>query len=131
MPAADRGSVARGIFENGRGDAVTARLLASQEVPDRAVGFHAQQAVELFLKAVLAHEGVAYERTHDLQRLVGLLARSAVNPPPGPEDLAELTPWAVELRYGDPFDPEPIDRAWALGVVERVQQWAERRLAPG
>jgi len=57
--------VAAGLLESARGDADAARLIADAEVPDRIVGFHAQQAVEMFLKAVLAMRGVGYERTHD------------------------------------------------------------------
>jgi len=57
--------VAAGLLESARGDADAARLIADAEVPDRIVGFHAQQAVEMFLKAVLVMRGVGYERTHD------------------------------------------------------------------
>ncbi len=96
--------------------------MADAEVPDRIVGFHAQQAVELFLKAVLSLQGVGYERTHDIERLASLLSAGGVEPPPDVDELAQLTPWAVERRYGDPFEPEPLDRQWALRLVDSVEE---------
>jgi len=47
-------------------DAKAMQLLASnQEISDEIVGFHAQQAVEKWLKAVLGYQGVEFEYTHD------------------------------------------------------------------
>jgi len=76
--------VPAGLLESAREDAAAARLITDAEVPDRIVGFHAQQAVEMFLKAVLAMRGVGYERTHDIERLTSLVsnrlaATAAVN----------------------------------------------------
>jgi HEPN domain-containing protein len=124
--------VAAGLLESAREDAAAALLTADAEVPDRIVGFHAQQAVEMFLKAVLALRGVAYERTHDIERLTSLVSNSGLAPPAEIDDLAQLTPWAVERRYGDPFDPEPLDRDWAVELVGTTEDWAGRAFAaPG
>jgi len=76
----------------------------------------------MFLKAVLAVPGVGYERTRDIERLTSLVSNSGLEPPLEIDQLAQLTPWAVERRYGDPFDPEPLDRQWAL------ERWAHLRL---
>ncbi len=122
--------VPAGLLESAREDAAAARLIADVEVPDRIVGFHAQQAVEMFLKAVLAMRGVAYERTHDIERLTSLVSDSGLELPPDTDELARLTPWAVERRYGDPFDPEPLDRQWAVDLVGRTEGWAARAFAP-
>lgn len=103
--------------------------MAGAEVPDRIVGFHAQQAVEMFLKAVLSLRGIGYERTHDIERLASLISEGGVELPPDIDALAQLTPWAVERRYGDPFDPEPLDRQWALRVVGDAEDWAGRAFA--
>jgi HEPN domain-containing protein len=92
-------------LECAKEDAGVARLMADAEVPDRIVGFHAQQAVEMFLKAVLSLRGIGYERTHDIERLASLISEGGVEPPPDLDDLAQLTPWAVERRYGDPLRP--------------------------
>lgn len=122
--------VPAGLLESAREDAAAARLIADAEVPDRIVGFHAQQAVEMFLKAVLAMRGVPYERTHDIERLTSLVSDSGLEPPPDIDELAQLTPWAVERRYGDPFDPEPLDRKWAVDIVGRTEDWAARAFVP-
>lgn len=121
--------IAAGLLESARGDAAAARLIADAEVPDRIVGFHAQQAVEMFLKAVLAMRGVGYERTHDLERLTSLVANSGLELPAEIDELAQLTPWAVERRYGDPFDPEQLDRQWAVNLVGRTEDWAVQAFA--
>lgn len=122
--------VPAGLLESAREESAAARLIADAEVPDRIVGFHAQQAVEMFLKAVLALRGVSYERTHDIERLTALVSDSGFEPPPDVDELAELTPWAVERRYGDPFAPEPLDRHWAVNLVGRTEDWATRAFAP-
>lgn len=115
-----------GLLESAREDAEAVRLLANAEVPDRIVGFHAQQAVEVFLKSVLSLHGFGYERTHDIERLTSLLSDAGVDLPAEVDELAQLTPWAVERRYGDPFDPEPLDRRWALRLVGVVEEWTGR-----
>ena len=84
----------------------------------------------MFLKAVLAQKGIGYERTHDIERLTSLVSDSGLAPPPDVDELARLTPWAVERRYGDPFDPEPLDRQWANDLVGRTEDWAARAFSP-
>ncbi len=64
------------------------------------LGFHAQQAVEKMLKAVLARAGVAFRRTHDLAELLDVLHDAGLPDPPHAERLDELNPFAVEARYG-------------------------------
>ena len=123
---ADPSDVAAGLLESAREDAEAARLMAEAEVPNRIVGFHVQQSVEMFLKAVLSSHGVGYERTHDIERLTSLLAESAMELPADFEELAQLTPWAVERRYGDPFDPQPLDRHRSGHLVVDATRHRER-----
>ena len=40
---------------------------------DMIVGFHAQQAIEKLIKAVLSHHQITYPRVNDLDRLIHLL----------------------------------------------------------
>jgi hypothetical protein len=42
------------------------RLADDPMLHDSLAGFHAHQAVEKALKAVLAHAGFAFRRTHDI-----------------------------------------------------------------
>ena len=74
--------------------------------PYDAVCFHAQQACEKTLKAVLAIAVVQIQRTHNLEEL--LAECEGVLEPGLPSslsdlDLSELTPYAVEARYDAEF----------------------------
>jgi HEPN domain-containing protein len=63
--------LAEELLDLGRDDEAAARaLLDVGSVSDAIVGFHAQQAVEKALKAVLASRGVEFPFTHDLSGLV-------------------------------------------------------------
>ncbi|MGH2744314.1 MAG: HEPN domain-containing protein, partial [Gammaproteobacteria bacterium] len=77
------------------------------------------------LKAVLASHKVEYPRTHDIDRLVDLLAGSDVALPPQARRLDELTPWATQLRYDELLDIEHLDRNETIQLVEGVINWAE------
>ncbi len=100
-----------------------AKLVPDPASPDEVIGFHAQQAVEKILKAVLAFVLVRYRRTHDLAELIDLLRDKELLPLP--EELEEVR--RHEFRYGDmPEEPEePFDRAWALECVRKTRRWAE------
>jgi HEPN domain-containing protein len=65
--------VAEILARKARGDATVVRKLSpDSEVDDESVGFHAQQAIEKWLKAVVAGRGEDFEYTHDPRRLVAL-----------------------------------------------------------
>jgi HEPN domain-containing protein len=66
-----------------------------------AAGFHAQQAVEKTLKALLCASDLDYPRTHDLESLACRLDGSPFALPFAPARLRPLTPYAVDLRYDD------------------------------
>lgn len=57
-------------------DLRAATVLLSGELEDfDPVGFHAQQAAEKFIKAVLVRHQIEFPKTHDLARLRKLLAQ--------------------------------------------------------
>ena len=92
-------------------DATAAREFAgNSEISDEIIGFHAQQAVEKWLKAVMAGLGLPQERTHDIDQLGRLLESHGVDLPLPRSHLAELTDFAVPLRYEDLTDAEPLNR---------------------
>lgn len=103
------------------------KLSDDPEMDDEVVGFHAQQAVEKSLKAVLAKHRVEVRKTHDLQVLLDLLIQNNLPGPPLREGIDALGPFAVELRY-DLMASEPLDREQAHKVVESVRRWAEQQL---
>lgn len=107
------------------------RLLASDpEIDDASVGFHAQQAIEKRLKAVMAFRGLGIEKRHDLGRLLELLERAGVELPPDSDSIDRLTGYAVESRYGDLMDPGTLERDSVIGLVDGVGAWAAEQLGP-
>lgn len=91
---------------------------------DAIVGFHAQQAVEKSLKAVLAASEVRYERTHALDYLIGLVEANGIDAPAELLTEAEaLSGWAVEFRYETDDEP-PLDRGATLALIEDIRRWA-------
>ena len=106
-------------------------LLGSSSVPDEVIGFHAQQAIEKLLKALLSHRRVAFRRTHDLTELLDLLAAEGVTVPQEIAEARRLGPYAAEFRYEDiPGEvAEPFDRHWAAECVERTRQWVDSLFA--
>ena len=103
------------------------KLAEDPELHDSLAGFHAQQAVEQALKAVLAHVGVAFRRTHDIAELLDLLEDAGLEAPPYANRLDELNPYAVEIRYGL-IEPGALDRTASALWVDDVIGWSSARV---
>ncbi len=127
---------ARVLLQKARGDlAALGCLLADADVPAWSVGFHAQQAVEKALKAVLAARSIEFPRTHNLATLLDLLRDQGLPLPPDWQEMPRLTPFGTTLRY-DMEPPEEaehaLDRTWAADAAQRTVVWAETTLfGPG
>jgi len=88
--------------------------------------FHAQQAAEKALKAVLVHHGIRVPRSHDMAYLMSILPASVRVPPPLME-LPALTKYAVQQRYpGELFPLTAKHRRRALELAEQAIAWATR-----
>lgn len=125
---------ARGLLSRARDDFFVVRRLAGEaDAPGWVLGFHAEQAVEKALKAVLSNAGIAYPRTHNLVMLVELLRQAQQPLPPDADDLGQLVPYGVVLRYEElPDDePPPCDPDWFVEVVEKTLAWASACLEKG
>jgi HEPN domain-containing protein len=87
-----------------------------ESVADTIVAFHAQQAVEKSLKAVLAAHEVEFPFIHDLDGLAQLCASADVSLPGELDGVDRLTPYAAGFRYDDD----------AVGGVSRdaAERWA-------
>jgi HEPN domain-containing protein len=87
-----------------------------------AVGFHAQQAAEKFVKAFLVHHQCAFPKTHDIDQL---LDRAATVDWVFAESLraaVTLNPYAVDERYpGDYPDVTESDATEALALARLVR----------
>lgn len=91
------------------------------EGPYDTACFHAQQAVEKYLKGFLAFAEQPIPRTHNLEELEAVCATLSPRPDLSTVDLSELTPYAVQLRYDFEFWPDPETAEHAVEVAERVR----------
>ncbi len=90
--------------------------------------FHAQQSAEKYLKAFLAVNDIFIPNTHDLARLMQQVPaekRISVSL----EDLAHLTPYAVNSRYPGVDVPETREDAeFALRIARNVRDSVRKLL---
>ena len=124
-PDPNRADAPERWLQNARADLALARVQLPPGGFYEHLCFHAQQAAEKSIKAVLLACGVEFPFTHNLDVLLGLL-------PPGlsvPHELAEavdLNPYAVATRY--PGESEPAtedDHREAVRIANAVLRWAE------
>jgi HEPN domain-containing protein len=101
------------IRKAGQDQAVLERLINDPGINDDTLGFHAQQAAEKLLKALLALGGHPYPRSHNIGLLIDLLAEVGVTLPEELLAVETLTPFATTFRYDDLPLEETLDRqAW-------------------
>lgn len=98
-------------------------LAGHEAIADSMLGFHGQQAVEKAMKAALAAEGHDFPWTHDLQLLLRRLRAAGVDVPDSVSAARQLSPWAVEFRYGETID-SVLDRPGTVALVAEVLDWA-------
>ncbi len=111
-----------------RKSAVDEQTLQVEKLHDLIFGFHAQQAVEKLLKALLARLGKQYPRSRDLERLRADLLSVGEKLPSVPAVLADLNDYAVEYRYDDPLPPIVLDRDKAIETVKILREFVHRRV---
>ena len=102
-------------------------LKQEPEVHVSIVNFHAQQAVEKSLKAVLYSRQIGFDRTHDLVKLAGLLGEHEMALPVSDDQLRLLNPFAVTSRYDD-MEIEVIVQEDVNSLVADVREWAEEQV---
>jgi len=92
------------------------------EILPEQVCFHAQQAAEKALKAVLLHYNIEFPLIHDIEALLEIAMQSGIALPSDVAESGALTPYAVETRYPgyeEDITPEQVEEAIHLaeGVV--------------
>jgi HEPN domain-containing protein len=112
-----------------RGDLALAQTTPRPEVMLELLCFHAQQAAEKSLKAVLLQrQRQAPPRTHDLSFFMGLPAEDGIEPP-DPGAVARLTVFAVMSRY--PSGQKRMSQDEWMSAIEtatQVVEWAGAQL---
>jgi HEPN domain-containing protein len=103
------------------GDAGTARREAAVKEASNwdAVCFHAQQAVEKYLKGLLQQEEISFTKTHDLSVLLSLILPVFHDLNDLSDNLEWLSAFAVEFRYpGEEAVKE--DAEFALTIMDKA-----------
>lgn len=129
LPERDLGETSRILLQKAEEDATAVReFAANREIADSIIGFHAQQAVEKWLKAVMAARGARHEPTHDIDRLLERLEAVGADLSLDRYRLPELTQYAVPLRYDELLDAESLERGVLVALVDEVAKWVEVQL---
>jgi HEPN domain-containing protein len=112
-------------LRHAHGDLALARARLGPEVVNELLCFHAQQAAEKAIKAVLIAHDIEPPRTHSITALVDLLP-SSVSRPDSLMAARALTSFAAVTRY--PGQAGPVsdeDQREAVRLAEAVVGWAE------
>ena len=104
---------------------VIEKLKSDPEIGTEILGFHAQQAAEKMLKAVLAYHQIRFPFTHRLTELIDSLKDSGLDFPQELEEVRYLTPFAVEFRYTifAEEENEIFDTEATLSLLNSLRQW--------
>ena len=94
-------------------------ILAQHDAFDM-VCFHAQQAVEKCLKALLAARDVEYPHRHDIGELTAVLLETHPALAPLAPQMNALTPYAVQNRYLRALEPDEEEAREALSLAHQV-----------
>jgi HEPN domain-containing protein len=117
----DQADFARGWIRKGDSDLGTGAGVVTGDGPFDTACFHAQQAAEKYLKAVIAYTGAAIPKTHDIKVLAEICLRHFPALDLGGLDVNRLTPFAVQLRYDQEFWPDRDEATLALDIAKRVR----------
>ena len=102
--------------------AAAERLVHESEDLGEIAGFHAQQAAEKYLKALLTWHQLDFPRTHDLGRLLDLAAEIDEPLAQSLRDAELLTPYGVAFRYpGDADAPDADAITHALRLARKLR----------
>ena len=114
-------------LRHAKADLMLAQVPLPQDGLYSSLCFHAQQAAEKSLKAVLVHSGIEFPRTHSIVRLIDLLPADVERT----NDMiasGALTAYATAARYpaeNDSLDVSARDRDRAAELAKAVVAWAE------
>ncbi|PSB37535.1 HEPN domain-containing protein [Aphanothece minutissima] len=109
--------------------AVLRKLINDPTINTETLGFHAQQAAEKLIKALLALGGHDYPRTHDLGVLLDLLAAVDVFIPEALLTVENLTPFGTVFRYDDLPLEATIERQEWLPLLLALEEFVGRAIA--
>ncbi len=101
-----------------------------EDILHEQICFHAQQAVEKALKAVLLFNKVDFPLTHDLDDLLDIAENAGIPLPTEIMDVGILTPYAVETRYPgywEEITEQDVDEA--IKLAKRTLMWVSEYIS--
>ena len=102
--------------------AASATLRMGSRCPADTVGFHAQQCVEKYLKALLVAQGREFPKVHDISEILALLPPNS-RPEIRPDECRRLTAYATVTRYPGDYDPVTLSEVRkAMKLARRVRR---------
>jgi len=107
---------------------ISKELLDLNEEP-WSITFHAQQAIEKYLKAYLVYKQVKFKKTHNILKLLDL----CINEDKEFEKLKELdlegfSEYATEFRYPSYSEPTLEEAEEAIRIAEKVRELVVKKL---
>lgn len=110
-------------LDKGEEDFGLIRHLTAEQYPYvGAIGFHAQQAAEKFLKALLVRHQIEFPKTHNLGELLDLIAATDAALADSLRNVTALNPYGVDTRYpGDFLELTPADAKEAVELASRTR----------
>jgi HEPN domain-containing protein len=118
---ATQADLARAWMQKGDSDRLNAERTVQSAGPYDTACFHCQQAVEKYLKAILASASQPIPRTHNLEEVYNECLAVTQDLSLDRTDLSNLTPYAVQLRYDADFWPDQVTAQQALDVANCVR----------
>lgn len=119
----------RNWLEKARRDLITAKNgLTSLEPFTDIICFHAQQSGEKYIKAYLVWQEVEFPKTHSLEDLFLLATQKDSSFSTLVEKAIILTPYAVEIRYGESPAPLLENAQQAVAIAEQIRNFILAKL---
>lgn len=104
--------------------------LEREEILAEQVCFHAQQAAEKALKAMLIARQRRFPPVHDLEQLLEVARQAHLALPVWSDDLLDLTPYAVETRYPGYWEEiTTAERDRAVELAAKIVAWVKEQVA--
>ncbi len=122
---ADQGRMVKDWFKKAAQDLKTAKLLLAQNNEDfwGANAFHSQQAAEKSIKGFLAKNKLRFTKTHNMEVLVSLVAKTDQKLGEYLEPIKILTIYAVAYRYPEESElPEPLTQATCQKITDLADE---------
>jgi len=91
--------------------------------------FHAQQAAEKAIKALLIKRGIEFPYVHDVAELLTLLEQKGIDLPERVKQGEKLTRFAVFTRYpgiASPVSQEEYEEA--LNLADEIVHWVKKQI---